>query len=65
MAKKTFTLKEIHDILRDQPPEEFIENSAISEATIGMLGRFAAAQYRVFEQIAETYEKQGVRHADN
>ena len=71
MAKKTFTLKEIHDILRDQPPKEYIRDSAISTATIALLGRFAAAQYHVFEKIAEAYEKldepgtKVVRHADN
>jgi hypothetical protein len=55
-AKKTFTLEEIHDILRDQPPKEFFADSRISEATIAVLGRFAGRQYMVFEEIAEKWE---------
>jgi hypothetical protein len=55
-AKKTFTLEEIHDILRDQPPQEFFEDSRISEATIAVLGSFAARQFLVFVKIAAIEE---------
>ena len=66
-AKKTFTLQEIHDILRDQPPAGFIEDSSVPTATIKLLARFSVAQYQVFVAIAEAYEKPGeeARRADN